>query len=109
MQDRRAFLTSAAAVGALMALAPVSAIAATIPQPERVVACDNVLLISGEDSALAGHFLDFLQTAFPGFDWSGILRTRARLWQPYIASGLSIDAFIDEAIRYAAVFAYSRT
>lgn len=78
---------------------------ATIPQPERNSAIDNLMSLVAEDALEAGRFLNFLNKAFPGFDWIGILRARAANWQPYLDSGLSIGAFCDEVARYASVFA----
>lgn len=81
---------------------------ATIPLPERAVAIDTLMLISGEDASVAARILDFLRTAFTGFDWEGILRTRARDWQPFIIVGLSIDAWVDEVVRQANILVASR-
>lgn len=81
---------------------------ATIPLPERAVAIDTLMTVAGEDVALGGTILDYLRTAFPGFDWPGILRTRAATWQPYIDNGLSITQFVDEVIRISDVLAASR-
>lgn len=78
---------------------------ATIPQPERNSAIDNLMRLIGEDAQEGGRFLNFLNQAFPGFDWIGILRTRSANWQPYIDTGLSVSAFCDEVARYAAIFA----
>lgn len=78
---------------------------ATIPQVERNAAIDALMRVAGEDAVEGGRFLNYLNTAFSGFDWIGILRTRSVNWAPYIASGLSISAFCDEVARYAAVFA----
>lgn len=74
---------------------------ATIPLPERVVAGDTVCLVAGEDPQLGGRLLDFLRVAFPGFDWATIVRERARLWQPYLDSGVSIDPLVDSFVFYA--------
>lgn len=81
---------------------------ATIPLPERAVAARTLLAIAGENPESGGHILDFLRTAFPGFDWASIVRNEARTWQPYLDSGVSIDALVDEFVRYADVFAASR-
>lgn len=78
---------------------------ATIPQTERNAAIDGLMRVCKEDAAEGGALLYYLNTAFPGFDWIGILRTRSAVWAPYIASGLSISAFCDEVARWAAVFA----
>jgi hypothetical protein len=68
---------------------------ATIPQPERNAAIDNIMRTYGEDHQEAARFILFLNTAFPGFDWMGTLRTRAMTWQPYIDAGLSIEWWCD--------------
>lgn len=81
---------------------------ATIPQTERNTAVDTLMALGREDSVECGRYLDYLRTAFPGFTWDAILRTRAAAWAPYIASGLSISAFCDEAIRQANFFRDSR-
>ena len=78
---------------------------ATIPLPERRTACDGLLRVSGEDAVEGGRILNYLNIAFPGFAWTTILRERALIWQPFIDSGLSIDAWIDEVERWAAIFA----
>jgi len=78
---------------------------ATIPLPERRTACDGIFRVVGEDPAEAGRFLNYLNQTFAGFTWSVYLRERALIWQPFIDSGLSIDAWCDEVERYAAIFA----
>ena len=82
---------------------------ATIPLPERNVAIDTLFTVAREDAGLGGNILDFLRTGFPGFDWEGILRTRAATWQPYIASGLTTTDFCNEVVRYANFYATGRT
>lgn len=77
---------------------------ATIPQGERNAAIDGLMRVVGEDAQEGGRLLNYLNTAFPGFDWIGILRTRSANWAPYIADGLSISAWCDEVARYAAIF-----
>ena len=78
---------------------------ATIPLPERRAACDGLLTVTGEDATEAGRILHYLNVAFPGFTWSAYLRERALIWAPFIASGLSIPAWCDEAERWAGIFA----
>lgn len=78
---------------------------ATIPLPERRAACDGIFRVVGEDATEAGRFLNYLNVAFSGFTWSVYLRERALIWQPFIDSGLSINAWVDEAERWAAIFA----
>lgn len=106
--DRRDFIKlggAAATATALVALNPGVAFMATIPQNERNAAIDGLLQLVHEDALEGGRFLNYLNVAFPGFDWIGILRTRAAIWAPFIADGLSISAWCDDVARYAAVFA----
>lgn len=82
---------------------------ATVSTAERNAIVDQMFRVAGEDAALVGHFLDFVQTGLTGISWATLMRTRAANWAPYIASGLSISAFCDEAVRLAAAYAYART
>jgi hypothetical protein len=76
---------------------------ATLSTAEQRGAVDGLLKVAGEDTQEAGTILNYLQTVLPAFTWATQLRTRALIWAPFIASGLSIDWWVDEAIRYAAV------
>jgi hypothetical protein len=78
---------------------------ATIPQVERNVAMDGLCRVSGEDPNVGGRILHFMNTSFPAFDWIGILRNRAAVYPPFIASGLSTSAWCDEVNRQALVLA----
>lgn len=78
---------------------------ATIPQNERNAAMDGLCKVAGEDAQEGGRLLNYMNQAFPTFDWIGILRIRAASWQPFIDSGLSVGWWCDEVARYAAVFA----
>lgn len=82
---------------------------ATVSNAERNAIVDQMFRVGGADAAMVGHFLDFVQSGLTGIAWETLMRTRAANWAPYIASGLSISAFCDEAVRYAAVYAYDRT
>lgn len=82
---------------------------ATVSTAERNQIVDQMFRVGGEDAARVGAFLDFVQTGLTGIAWATIMRTRAANWAPYQASGLSITAFCDEVVRYAAVYAYART
>jgi hypothetical protein len=82
---------------------------ATVSNAERNAICDQMFRVAGEDAARVGAFLDFVQTGLTGINWQSIMRTRAASWAPYVSSGLSITAFCDEAVRYAAAYAYART
>ena len=78
---------------------------ATIPQGERNAAIDALMRVVGEDAYEGGRLINYLNTAFPGFTWMSILRTRSANWAPYISSGLSITAWCNEVERQAAIFA----
>lgn len=82
---------------------------ATVSNAERNAICDHMFRVCGEDASRVGLLLDFVQTGITGINWQSIMRTRAANWAPYVASGLSISAFCDEVVRYAAVYAYART
>ena len=81
---------------------------ATVSNAERNAICDQMFRVGGEDAAHVGHYLDFVQTGLTGIAWESIMRTRAALWAPYIASRLAITPFCNEVVRYAAVYAYER-
>jgi hypothetical protein len=78
---------------------------ATLSTAEQRGAIDGLLKVAGEDTNQAGVILNYLQTVLPAFTWAAQLRTRAAVWQPFLDDGLSISAWCDDAIRYAAVFA----
>lgn len=78
---------------------------ATLNQNEQRGAVDGLLKVAGEDAQQGGIILNYLQTVLPTFSWATQLRTRALIYAPFIASGLSIDWWVDEAIRYAAFYA----
>ncbi len=82
---------------------------ATVSTNERNNICDQMFWVSEQDPYRVGLLLDFVQTGLTGINWASILRTRAALWAPYIATGLSITAFCDEAIRQAGILADGRT
>ena len=77
---------------------------ATLSNAEQRGAIDGLLKVAGEDAQQGGIILNYLNTVLPAFGWAALLRTRALIWPPY-QNGLSIDAHVDEMIRYAAHWA----
>jgi hypothetical protein len=78
---------------------------ATLSQAEQRAAIDGLLKSAGEDASEAGAILNYLQTVLPTFGWAALLGTRAAIWAPFLASGLSINWWVSEVIRYAAFYA----
>jgi hypothetical protein len=77
---------------------------ATLSTAEQRGAIDGLLKVAHEDPSQGGIVLNYLQTVLPAFTWAAQLKTRAALWQPFIDDGLSINAWCDEVIRYAAAY-----
>jgi hypothetical protein len=77
---------------------------ATLSTAEQRGAVDGLLKVAHEDPSQGGVILNYLKTVLPAFTWDTQLRTRAALWQPFLDDGLSINAWCDEVIRYAAVY-----
>lgn len=73
------------------------------------IAADRDLLITtlfeiaGEDCGAMGRMLAKLELRFPAIAWRSRMVTLARLHQPFINAGLSIDWWTTEAARYADV------
>jgi hypothetical protein len=78
---------------------------ATLSTAEQRGAIDGLLKVAGEDTSQAGVILNYLQTVLPTFGWATLLATRAAIWAPFLASGLSINWWVTEVIRYAAAYA----
>jgi hypothetical protein len=78
---------------------------ATLSTAEQRGAIDGLLKVAGEDTQQGGIILNYLQTVLPTFGWAALLSTRAAIWAPFLASGLSINAWVSEVIRLAAFYA----
>jgi hypothetical protein len=72
---------------------------ATLSQAEQRGAIDGIFQACGEDYQRAAVILFYLRTVLPAFTWDSLLTTRALLWAPYVASGLSIAWWTAETIR----------
>lgn len=67
---------------------------------ERNQVVDALFKCFGEDSATCGRALRFLSDFTVGtVSLLATLQTRAFLWQPFIDSGLSIQAWVDDVTR----------
>jgi hypothetical protein len=77
---------------------------ATLSTAEQRGAVDGLLKVAHEDPSQGGRHPQLPQTVLPAFTWAAQLKTRAALWQPFLDDGLSINAWCDEVIRYAAVY-----
>lgn len=55
----------------------------------------------GEDYAAQGRILRVLRTQFPAVDWPAELRTRAKASPVFAATGLSVDWWANEVIRFS--------
>lgn len=78
---------------------------ATLSTAEQRGAVDGIFRACGENYNEAAVILNYLKTVLPAFTWEAQLRTRAAVWQPFVASGLSIDWWCDEVIRLATILA----
>ena len=68
---------------------------------EKNQVVDALFKCFGEEAADIGRTLKFMSVFTVGqVDLRTTVQTRAFLWQPYIDSGLSIQAFVDEIIRF---------
>lgn len=74
---------------------------ATLSQAEQRAAIDGLLKSAQEDAREGGIILAYLETVLPAFAWETTLRSRAAVWAPFLADGLSISAWCDEVVRYA--------
>jgi hypothetical protein len=67
---------------------------------ERTQVVDSFFRCFEENSAPLGRTLRFMSDFTVGqVDLLATLQTRAFLWQPFIDSGLSIQAFVDDVTR----------
>lgn len=76
---------------------------ATLSTAERNAIMDAILTISADDYVVAGRALKLLQSSLSAIGWAAILRSRAAIWAPFLASGMSITWWCDETLRYAAL------
>jgi hypothetical protein len=56
----------------------------------------------GEDYPNMGRIIRAFRTVFPAVDWATLLTNIASSYQPFAASGLSVDWWVAEVLRYSA-------
>jgi len=66
---------------------------------ERTAVVRGILRCFGEDAAIMGRFLRFLNDV-AGFNLLATIQTEALTWQPFIDSGLTISQWTAEVQRY---------
>jgi len=71
---------------------------------ERNALVRSLLSAFGEDYDAMGRLIYYLRLELPAVDWPTTLATLAANWQPFIASGLSIDWWVNEVMRQADVY-----
>ena len=68
---------------------------------DRDLIITTLFEIAVEDCSVMGRILAKLELRFPAIAWRTRMVTLARLYQPFINAGLSIDWWTTEAARYA--------
>jgi len=72
-----------------------------ISNAERNALIRVLLSAFGEDYDAMGKLVYYLRLELPAVDWPTYLATIASTWQPFIASGLSIQWWVNEVMRQA--------